>query len=316
METASEVKQKKNSDTKYRNVCFTVFNDTEKQFFEQCKNDSKETASEVPGVILYPGKLEEVKYIIIGIEICPKTKKEHYQGYMEFNEQIRFSKLKKLQPKTHFENRKGTALQASDYCKKDGNFFIFGEISHQGKIEKINITKEVLTMKNKEEAKNYLVDNLKEKYILSYNNVKSFVNDNFKEEIDYNFKSKYKIFKETNLFDNFKNNLKIEKDRFKLTIVKGESLLGKTQYIRSIGPHLYFRSYINFEDYKNCEKVDYIVLDDIEIDINFANKIKGVLLSMGENILTDKYAKKFRCNINKPHVFICNDNFVFEYDKY
>lgn len=42
----------------------------------------------------------------------------HYQAYAEFAGAIRFTTLKSLLPGAHIEPRKGTALQAAEYCKK------------------------------------------------------------------------------------------------------------------------------------------------------------------------------------------------------
>jgi len=58
----------------------------------------------------------------------------HLQVYIEFNEGISMSQLKKrLLCKTlHCEPRYGTAEQASDYCKKDGDYFEKGSLSKQG----------------------------------------------------------------------------------------------------------------------------------------------------------------------------------------
>jgi hypothetical protein len=97
---------------KLRNVCFTAWpEDIETIEFEK-----------------------RMKYLVYGKEICPDTKKLHYQGYVEFDRPIVFGTLKKLLGnKTHLSNRNGTAKQAADYCKKDGDFIEHGEISQQGR---------------------------------------------------------------------------------------------------------------------------------------------------------------------------------------
>jgi hypothetical protein len=95
---------------KLRNVCFTAWpEDIETIEFEK-----------------------RMKYLVYGKEICPDTKKLHYQGYVEFDRPIVFGTLKKLLGnKTHLSNRNGTAKQAADYCKKDGDFIEHGQISQQ-----------------------------------------------------------------------------------------------------------------------------------------------------------------------------------------
>lgn len=71
-------------------------------------------------------------YIVFGFEIG-ESGTPHLQGYIEFKNSISLSSLKKMIKRAHLERRQGSPLQASDYCKKDGNFWEDGEISNQGK---------------------------------------------------------------------------------------------------------------------------------------------------------------------------------------
>jgi len=75
-----------------------------------------------------------MSYLIIGKEICPKTKQCHLQGYLEMKGQVDFKVLKKLLgDTTHLEKRKKSAVAASEYCKKDGDYQEWGTLSKQGK---------------------------------------------------------------------------------------------------------------------------------------------------------------------------------------
>lgn len=80
--------------------------------------------------ILPPG----VRYVIYGREVCPTTKKIHYQSYIETFGSQRISFHRKLFGKSvHAEVRKGTREEARDYCKKDKDFIELGRwISGQG----------------------------------------------------------------------------------------------------------------------------------------------------------------------------------------
>lgn len=76
------------------------------------------------------------RYGIYGREIAPTTGTKHLQGYMEMGKTVRFSKLIKELPKgIHIEQRKGSAEQAAEYCKKDGDFWEWGTkgVETQGK---------------------------------------------------------------------------------------------------------------------------------------------------------------------------------------
>lgn len=84
----------------------------------------------------------DTKYIVIGEEIGDSGT-PHLQGYVEFKDPLTFTALKKrIGKRCHVEPRKGTSSQASDYCKKDGNFFENGEISSQGARADLNELKD------------------------------------------------------------------------------------------------------------------------------------------------------------------------------
>ena len=95
-----------------RNYCFTSF-EVEAPSFED----------------------EEIKYLCYGKETCPDTGRVHWQGYVEFTEpvSIKGAQRRLSSDGCHLERRRGTAVQARDYCKKEGAFCEFGDISRQGK---------------------------------------------------------------------------------------------------------------------------------------------------------------------------------------
>lgn len=67
-------------------------------------------------------------YYVTGYETS-ESGTDHIQGYVEFKCNQRLSALKKRWPRCHAEPRKGTAYQASEYCKKDGTYVEEGQIS-------------------------------------------------------------------------------------------------------------------------------------------------------------------------------------------
>lgn len=103
---------------RYRNCVFTLNNYTDTEYNN----------------LLYNTKF---KYIIIGKEISDSGT-HHLQGYFELLIQTRHNKIKAINPRMHFEKRKGSQKQAIDYCKKSGNFIENGISRMQGQRNDLN----------------------------------------------------------------------------------------------------------------------------------------------------------------------------------
>lgn len=102
---------------KVRNVCFTINNWTHEQWQHLDANSGTTT------------------YLVVGKEVG-ESGTPHLQCYAEFENPRStgkgWSNFRKLFGNGHFEVRRGTAKQAADYCKKDGDFTEWGEITRQG----------------------------------------------------------------------------------------------------------------------------------------------------------------------------------------
>lgn len=90
----------------------------------------------------------ECKYMIFGKEIGAQGT-PHLQGYFELKKLFKFKKLLSTFPRrAHLEKRRGSAIQASEYCEKeDKEPYVFGKISKQG--ERVDI----LALKEAADAK-------------------------------------------------------------------------------------------------------------------------------------------------------------------
>lgn len=98
-------------DRKYKYWCFTINNYTEEEV-ERLRTVSGQTS-----------------YMVFGREVGDNGT-AHLQGYVEFGNRVRLLQLKRLLlERGHYERRRGTSLEASDYCKKDGDYEEFGELS-------------------------------------------------------------------------------------------------------------------------------------------------------------------------------------------
>lgn len=96
---------------KSRNICFTSFLKEKVEFDESI-----------------------MKYMIIGSEICPKTGKSHWQGYIQFKEQIAKKDMAKIlgSKKIHWDSAAGNGEENRNYCSKDGDYEEFGSMKKQG----------------------------------------------------------------------------------------------------------------------------------------------------------------------------------------
>lgn len=77
----------------------------------------------------------KLNYIIVGHEVGDSGT-PHLQIYFQLANQAKLTTIKNWGgpwAKMHFEAARGTDVQASDYCKKDGNFFELGERKAMGK---------------------------------------------------------------------------------------------------------------------------------------------------------------------------------------
>jgi len=81
----------------------------------------------------------DCKYVVYGKEIG-ENGTPHLQGFIIFNQKKRFSSAKEcIGRRAHLEAARGTNAEASQYCKKDGNFWEKGTCpeSNPGVREKI-----------------------------------------------------------------------------------------------------------------------------------------------------------------------------------
>lgn len=97
------------------------------------------------------GAREEIRYIIGQVEICPETKREHIQCYVQFKKQIRFSAAKALLPPgAHIEKARGTAEENRQYCSKTDTRKAgtepceIGECTSQGKRKDLETFKQAI----------------------------------------------------------------------------------------------------------------------------------------------------------------------------
>lgn len=100
------------TDGRARSWCFTSYLERQPQYNEK-----------------------DMLYLIVGSEICPSTKRHHWQCYVTWREGKTMSAIKKYfkENSLHLEIANGSARQNKRYCSKDGNFFEYGDLPTPGK---------------------------------------------------------------------------------------------------------------------------------------------------------------------------------------
>lgn len=79
---------------------------------------------------------DAIRYFIAGEEVCPETKRTHWQSYIELFQKTSLTKLKALvdDQKVHAERCKGSPASNVEYCRKDGKIYREeGKLSNSGK---------------------------------------------------------------------------------------------------------------------------------------------------------------------------------------
>lgn len=91
-------------------------------------------------------RIPHLEYYVGGREKAPETGTPHIQGYLYVKEKISMVALKKATDDAiHWEIAKGNHQQASDYCKKDGDYEEWGKLPEQGRRNDIKAVKEVVS---------------------------------------------------------------------------------------------------------------------------------------------------------------------------
>lgn len=63
--------------------------------------------------------LAHCRYAVWQLELAPDTQRRHFQGYIEFDQPVRFASVTAVLIGAHVETRRGSREQAREYCRKE-----------------------------------------------------------------------------------------------------------------------------------------------------------------------------------------------------
>lgn len=93
-------------------------------------------------------------------------------------------------------------------------------------------------------------------------------------------------------------------------MVVGPTRLGKTEWARSLGRHIYMCGLFNLSVWD--DEAEYLVIDDISFE-HWGGSRKALWGAQKELTLTDKFARKRAVKWGKPMIVLCNDGDDFRY---
>ncbi len=126
-----KIEVKSRTFTQSRNWCFTDFELLDYQ-------------------VIYEKYQDIIRYIGYGLEICPKTKKQHFQGWIQFVNKKRMGGVKKIlsTKKIHLESCRGNEIENKSYCSKDKKYVSFGAFVIQGQRTDLEAIKKIIDTGN------------------------------------------------------------------------------------------------------------------------------------------------------------------------
>lgn len=217
--------------TKY--WCFTINNYTQDD--EQRLED------------LFPDKVD---YIIYGLE-KGEAGTPHIQGYLELKKRARLSGVKLLiGPRAHAEPRRGTSIQASEYCKKEGDYRELGQASSPQPGRRTDLDRVVQDIRDGATLQD-----------LWSNHPKSMI------MYTRGIKEAHRSLRERSPITTYElSSFRWQLGEFKVTILWGEPGIGKTEFARAVLPKALFVSHID-----DLGRLDETYTGIIFDDMNFTH---------------------------------------------
>lgn len=190
----------------------------------------------------------DIKYYVIGKEICPTTKRNHLQFFVLLNKKKRLTSLRKKLA-CHTEQARGTIEQCVAYCKKDDDFIQFGDYASADKPE--SKSQQWLTLLNlaKSRQMNQIADSDPKMFVLHFHRWKA-------------------------IQDHFPQKFPTVESRVSIWLWSKQSGVGKSRWCDTYFPESYRKSLTSkfFQGYVNQ---DTVLIEDLDTScVNFGHDLK------------------------------------------
>jgi hypothetical protein len=190
-------------------------------------------------------KLEDIQYYIFQLEQGEKENVKHHQMYLLFTKRKYFTWIKEQFPTAHIEQRRGSHIQAKEYCSKtDTRVSLTNEWGDENEQGKRNDLSDILDMIYEGRSINDIINTYPSQYLRYRNNIE-------------------------HLYERHKSELTLKTFRqLQVTYVWGKTGVGKTSTIMK---HHGFDKVYRITDYKHpfdtYQGQDIIIFDEFHSQI-------------------------------------------------
>jgi hypothetical protein len=186
-----------------------------------------------------------------------------------------------------------------DYVSKAGDVITHGDVPAFGS----NAWSDVCNTSNKSDFFALIKEQHPKEFVLNYEKLEYFANKFFQPP-RRNYEREFTTFNVPSALEQWVSSNLYGTGRRKSLFLCSPSRYGKTEWARSLGPHMYFNNMCNFKDDWD-DNADYIIFDDMEWDY-LPNK-KGFFGMQKRFSITGKYMKTITVDWGKPAIYLCNN---------
>lgn len=248
---------------------------------------------------------EDLKQFLLtlGISGCLISLEQHADGTPHLHALVCFEKKKDIKNPRFFDfnNFHGKyeparSIEGSiEYVSKYGDTLEYGELPR-----KKRSWSTVLSASSKEEALQFASECSARDFIIFNDRIEAFISKKFKPEVP-EYTPEFTNFNVPPELVEWTSQLEVG-TRPKSLILYGGSRLGKTEWARSLGKHMFFSNFFNLEQWDDDAK--YAIFDDlVEYKFEFLRPFLG---GQKQFSVTDKYCKKKLVQWGKPAIVLAN----------